>query len=222
MQSFRVLFPTVAAVGLLASVATPVQADVEYRYAFAESSLQLLPGEVRSVDIFLEEAVSPPDTSILADEDGLASAQVTITRLSSLASSPARITDLTANTAEFNDISGPDISFTDASGSILEYVDILETSGPDGSPPSAGVRRIPLGSVELTAGLIIGETTSFEAADDPSFDDTITFGGTQLDDLIAAVDNPPLTVTVVPEPGLGLLSLGLLGVGCMRRTAPKR
>ena len=67
-----------------------------------------------------------------------------------------------------------------------------------------GLFRILIGTFRFTAGLIAGQTTSFEAGDIPGSSDLITGGGAALDSLVTTSGRASIevrsAVAAVPEP----------------------
>lgn len=213
---FSQIFKTTSCFTVAAACSMSAWADVTYSYGVSTSLLELAPGATGEVELYLIETTTGDSISRLVDEDGLNSAQVSVLLTGTAPSDPAILTDAIANESEFNDLFGPTIGISPTSVSIYEVLDIEELTGPTGTDLGGGVRSVLLGSVTITAGSVVGETTSFSVEDDGLFDDTVTLLGIDpIDPLIAATS---FDVTVVPEPAsLALLCLGAFPLIARRR-----
>lgn len=181
---------------------------VTYKYATDVTALNLLPGQLAAVNLYLVETTTDASTSQLVSESGLSSAYVGVAYVTppgSPLASPSTINSIAANVSLFNDIVPPDaiVAGDHTSAYIREYVDIAQPTGPtgDADPAAAGVRQVFLGTVVVLGGTS-GGTTTFRVGDDPVTDDTVTVDGylTPLD-ASAAIAPASFTVTIpIPEP----------------------
>jgi hypothetical protein len=190
-----------------------VRADLSLSFSVDQLNYDASPGQSVSVPIYLQEAVTAPDVSLLEAESGLFSAGVLVQRTGSSLGQPAVITGASAN-GDFDDFFGPVITLASdqASISIYETRDLGQSLGvlTDETPSGSGMRRILLGAIDVTAGPTVGEVTRFLVGDDIS-DDWLTwmdFWQSNVDVLDPYIQPPAeFTVTTVPVPASVLLGL---------------
>ena len=196
----------------------PARGDVTFSYYVSQPNYDVLPGNSIGVPVYLQEAVTDPDVSLLVAEDGLFSAGVLVQRTASSLGQPVVITltGTSANEADFDDLFGPTITVVDDHASIFEMRDLGNDSGVLGDETftGSGVRRILLGTFTFMAGATAGEVTTFQVADNTT-DDTRTWTSFTLLDPIYSTS---FTVTVVPVPSSILLCItGLFTIVLRRR-----
>jgi len=176
--------------------------SVTFDFVAGQPSYTVAPGGSTPVQVFLRETLSQGSVSTLAAEDGLFSAVAQAARTGTLPSAPATITGASANPANFD---GQDLSSVNSGGVQAITGGSRAFADADGTPiivDSANVRRVSIGTFTLTAGGVPSQTTTFQLADRPDRDDTLTWtNGTILDPQIA-----PTTFDVVttPEPSAAL------------------
>jgi hypothetical protein len=203
---------------LVAGAPAPAGAAVTYDYTVSTSTLALAPGQTGTVNVFIRETVTGGESSRLVAENGLSQAQVTVQRgtLAGL-TEPAGITGFTRNTAGFGG-SPFDASNLPGTVDVTQFVSLGATSGPTGASTGGVVHLLAL---SVQAGNTVGEVTTFDVRDNPSFDETLTFANTKLDGLLQPTS---FTVTVVPVPEPGALGLigGAFGLALLRRRRTTR
>lgn len=180
------------------------------------NNIVLNPGDTVSVPVFLTETTSVSETSLIAAEGGLYSAEVRIAQRSTTASSPVtvvQVADVTIDPA-FSDPVGSDVQITGTTVDIAGFTDLL---GPGaGGTVIGNITSIKIADVVFTAGTV--GTTVVELIDNPLGDNTVTFNTSQvLDGYLPSSNGPTITFTVLPEPTwVGLLATGI-GVLVRRR-----
>jgi hypothetical protein len=215
-----------SAVLTVAALATTAPAAVTYSYVTDTPSVTKNAGESFTVHLYLRETVDGGSASILTAENGLLGAGVRVTRNASAAADPTDLTDINPSTALSGGPGTKDVAAGNAgfSGSVS----LSATQGAQPVDLGGGVSQVLLGTLDLVAGLVPGEATTFTIAKlNASNGNTATF--TNFYDLDVARASAPayaaatpsiFTVTVVPEPatlGLALLALPLLGRRRRRR-----
>jgi len=169
-----------------------------------------LPGSKVPVQVYLQEVTGGEAPSILDSEGGLFSSGLRCLPdlpLPEQPASPAALSDIVAD-AEFT---GGSIKNLDPLFLLLAD-GILADPGPTGETMPDGSRRVHLATLNFTCGSIAGESTSFKITDYDDFgisSDTLTWEGTELDNLIAP--GRFTIATAIPEPaGFTILATGLL------------
>jgi hypothetical protein len=215
MRSLCVMLAIVVGTVLLSS---PVSGAPFFSFSVDQSNYSVAAGGSVNVPVYLQEYVMPPDSSLLAAEGGLWTADVLVQRTTLGLLSPARLTGVSANEHDFDDLPAT-LSVADDAASIYE----LGTAGVLGVGTFSGGRRIELGTFTLTAGTVFGETTTFQVTPlGGSFDGTVTWLGTVLD---GSINSTSFAVTTVPVPSgilLGLMGLSGMWLGARRRSATAR
>jgi hypothetical protein len=174
-----------------------------------------------NINVYLEETVSGGSLSLLATENGLYSAQLTVNREAPPPTDAASIAGFSINPA-FNDTNlppgppAPDVTFTDSQLNGLLLVNFFDGSGPPGvvDPINSNIRRVHLLTLNVQTEAVQGVTTKFTVLDDPTAFLTSTFFFTSLD------QNPPYGIgpwpfevsTAIPEPSTVAMLLSLGGV----------
>jgi hypothetical protein len=201
MKNLCVVLAVVVGSVLLSS---PVHGAL-FSFSVDQSDYSVLPGHSIQVPVYLQEYVLPPDTSFLAAQEGLWTADVLAQRTTLGLLSPARLTGASANEHDFDDLPAT-LSVADGQASIYE----MATSGVLGDGTFSGGHRIELGTFTLTAGTIVGETTTFQVTPlGGGFDGTVTWLGTVLD---GTINSTSFAVEVIPVPAPPGLVLGLTGL----------
>lgn len=212
-------------VGVVA-LSSPILADVQYQYVTDASSYTVDVNTSLAAQVFLQETVTDGSNSILVSEDGLFGAGLSVSRSSSLPTSPASITGVLGNSS----FDGDQIpNFTSSNATLLEVISVSAANGVQPVDMGSGIRRILLGSVTIAAGSAPGETTSFTLA---KYNDlnTNTITNSNLYDLDVTQTSTPaysgansstfaVTTTAIPEPSTAL-ALGLIGLA-LRRSSRK-
>ncbi|MEL6105323.1 MAG: PEP-CTERM sorting domain-containing protein, partial [Planctomycetota bacterium] len=114
--------------------------------------------------------------------------------------------------------------FDDTSASIIELVPGSSASigGAVTDPFNAPAgESLLLGTIEFTAGSIVGETTMLRATDLSMLDETVSGIGTPLDSVIQD-GFASITVSAVPEPSVAPLLLAAGSIGLFRRRKKSR
>jgi hypothetical protein len=223
------LFGACLVLALLA--AGPARAGLIYQYVTDQSAYGGFPGQVVNVNVFLQETVTAPSTSLLASEGGLFSGGFYVVEQGN-PTNPATIIGLKQNPAFVGDLSS---AFNARQARLLEDA-LFNTSGVTGTV-KGNVTDILLGTLTVKLG---GQTTSFLV--EPYKFAPKSFGGTGLDGNTLTFLNgfdldvtnngglpPPVTFTgadaappftftaAVPEPGtLALALVAAAGVGTVR------
>jgi len=224
----RSILRLAAVAACVLALGSPARAALSYAFAFEAPLVQALPGQTVQIDVFLVETFTDGDSSLIADENGLSGAEVTVTRdaVGGL-TDPARIIGADNNIGPTTDPTAFDSDRLGVSVTPPEFAQLLPFDLSDaavyGTLAAPGVREVLLGTISIEAGLVVGEVTTFTASDDPNFDDTATATATDLGD--GAIDGDfgidPDAVAVeviIPEPTtLALVALG--GVALIRRRA---
>ncbi len=201
---------------MLCGLATVAEGAVIFSFATDRSSYTVAPGGKVAVEVFLEEHAEPGDVSLLVGEGGLFSAGLKLVPLSPIPEQAVTVdsdSDIMPSPA-FTGGALPDL----APLTLLLADGIFAEPGPAGQVVGDGIRRVHLATFRFTAGDMPGQSTIIQVADYDDYgksSDTLTWWGTELDNLIA-----PATftiTTVVPEPGT-LLPL-LAAVALLRRGA---
>jgi hypothetical protein len=211
MRSQWVVCAAVAASVLLCN---PVRGDLSYYVGVDQSNYAVPPSQSVDVPVYLHEAVTAPDVSLLVTEGGLFSAGVSVSQASTTTGDPASVTGVWANTTDF------DFTTTSLSPSSIYGFSSLGVFGDETSP---GVRRILLGVFTLTTGATVGEVTTFDVTTrGGTLEDMYTMTGLAAFDSL--VNSTQFTVTAEPVPVppavlLGLLGLGAGGIGLWRERA---
>ncbi len=220
-QSIRIAAALIAVLWCEASSGEPL------RFTTDQSIYEVTPGDTTFVNIYLEEILDAGETSLLVDEGGLVSAQVTIERAAGAPLSPADLTDYMIS-SEFNPVVDPSDSLVPLSYEnvfTLSHLDISLSRDfvfPDGTSVDSSDPfrpRVLLLTLEITAGTTAGDTV-FNLFDYPDFGETFTYDELlEPDDLLEPLDPDiqPSSFTVrttgavaVPEPTLVVHSLALL------------
>lgn len=239
-------FTTALTAAMVVSTGTAQAASYEYR---ANQSLFMTsPGGSVWVDVYLAEVLAPQESSLIVAENGLLGARFDVEHdpLSPLPTDPALITGLLPNDVfsfapaadVFSDPIGSDLGIFDGVnpasagdyGYIHNFADFFGVSGTFGSFDGNDY-LVYLGSVEITAGAVLGETTTFEIynpalnANNQPLEDTSTFGNPPdfLD--FTVIDSPASNIapaivnvtTFIPSPLSAFGGAGLLGALAMRR-----
>lgn len=191
-----------------------------YLYVGGQSTYTgVTPGSTIDVPLYLQETNSDGSTnSLIASEDGLAGAGLSVNFASASDSGPTTITGISPNsgtpTTGFDDIL--DQTFTSGSAALLEQVGFSDSDGVAAGPQNDGVSEVFLGTLALQASSNSGETTTFTiGAYDPNNGNTVTFDiGYDLDNnadplnpagasdlyFSAASTDFSVTTSSVPEP----------------------
>jgi len=200
------------------SLAGVASADVILTFNWGQSSVEVLPGATIAVPLYLTETLTGNSASILLFENGVSSVGVSVTRQASmLPTSPAFLTlgGLSINTIDFFDSSdvifGPELAVS-PSGNLAQMLMFARDEGVVGSPLSASIRRVLLGTITFRAGAVAGETTVFTSGDYVlTSSDTVTWRNFQvLDGQIAGSTLSITTIIPAPTSAAGLLIAGLL------------
>jgi len=178
--SMRSQWCRAAASGLV--LTSMASGDVVFRFAFDQPEYTVIRSETVSVPLYLEEAVTGTDTSLLLSENGLFSAAVRLSRISSTGNTPSSIVGAAAvqpNTVEFFDsgdpIFGPEIT-ADAGGAQARLLEFARDAGVTGTTVQPGRRRVLLGRFIITAGARANQSSTFRAGDsDAGSSDTVTW-----------------------------------------------
>jgi hypothetical protein len=211
------------AFGISAFSTRSASADITYQYVTDASDYQVIAGQSVVVPLYLQETVTGADTSLLAAEDGLFGAGLTVSRVTE-PSSPAFFDALDLNPSfdfgtPVNSTSPGTFTPADNSASLNEAV--AEPDGVQAVDLGGGISRVFLGSVTIQAGNVLQQATAFSVG--PNGDtggNTLTF--TNFYDLDITSGSPAFTgalaspaftftVTAVPEPA----SLSLLSVAAV-------
>lgn len=204
--------------GCLAPVA---RAAVVLEFVTPATSYSLQPSATTTIPIFLRETLTDGSTSILVAENSLFSALARVIRSGVEPSNPATVTAALGDVG-FN---GFDDSEIQNSGALALIGGSRRFSTPPGPPiitDSTTVRRVAIGTIDIQAGSVGGQTTTFTLGDRPSFGDTLTLKQPTPTELDAQIVNTTFAVTVLPEPataGVVALVAGGLLVGRRRRNA---
>jgi hypothetical protein len=215
--------------------ASPLMAASMYEFGFDSSTYEVKPGATFTVSVYLYETITAGNYSVLAN-DQIANAGV---RVSYDASSTA--TDPVSLASEANAIQAAP-AFTDETDDRFptDFVTVYSTpaefaaGGTGAANPIAGLDvssftpipgtvvagsggqkyAVEIGSIKMTAGDILGETTVIKASD--LFTNSVN---TYTNAPWVGLDESPLTIyattaqiTVVPEPSawIGLSSMTLM------------
>ena len=222
MKSTRTLSLVIAAVsGVLAiGFAAPLaHAAAMYSYAAGAAAYTGVGGQTINVPVFLVETNTPPGTSFLTQQQGLAGAGLAISRTIGTAS----LAGLSTNPA-FGGISQS--SFTAAAGSFTESVALTSSTGVGAD---AGTTRTFLGSLQITATAVpttfrlsaFVNSNGSTGANTLTFDDFYDLDTTSVSPAFTAATPGLFTVSppvAVPEPA----SLTVLGVGSIVLTRRRR
>jgi len=193
-----------------------VRGNLTFSFYVNQPNYDVLPNHSIDVPVYLQEAVTYPDVSLLLAEDGLFSAGVLVQRTASSLSQPVVIADASANETDFDDLPAT-INVADDEASIFEMRDLGQISGvlADETFSGSGVRHILLGTFTLMGGATAGEVTTFQVTDNIT-DDTRTWTSFTL--LDKDIYSTSFTVTVVPVPSSILLCItGLFTIVLRRR-----
>lgn len=222
-------------IGLVVLVASlsagPALAASMYEFGFDSSTYEVAPGQNLTVSVYLYETITAGDTSVLA------TAKIMSTGVRISYDSTSTATDPVTLASVANPIQGGP-AFTDESGDFGDWVTTYSTPseftsvGTGAANPIAGLElsswtevpgvevagsggrkySILLGTVTLTAGDILEETTTLKASDlFTNRDDTYTYSPLNvLDDV--PIWSSTAQITVVPEPSawIGLSSMALM------------
>lgn len=210
-------------IGALALCGVPQDgvAAVIYSYGFDQANYPVAPLGTVDVSVYLVETVTGGDVSRWVQEGGLEWVQVTVERSAPLPSDPAAIVGAVPNAIDFDDIDSPlQFDVGDGRADIVAFADLSASAGPTGQDLNDGQRRVLIMTLTIMGGSVQGQTTTFEASDDPDFQDTFTFNPpVNLDGEGIGLDADPgisaasFTVTVIPEPAsVAALVVGLVWV----------
>lgn len=218
----RINFGGLAIVCILSFLlANAVRGAVVYSYVALPSTLTLTPGTTANVEVYLQEALSGSNSSLVVADGGLFNAGVSVSAVSGN----------TANIISGNgdsSFAGPvSTTVTNSSASFLEGVAITDLSGPVGTV-MGNVRDIPLASISIRAQKP-GETI-FDIGEFNSLGgNTLDFAGNDLDfdsstPAYQGAGDGFTTLTVyTPEPTSGILSFAPFGVfALLKKRRPSR
>jgi hypothetical protein len=235
----KMRFVSVVLVGSLACWLNTAQAALtSYSYFYVSGQTGytgVTPGTSINVPVYLQEVNSDGSTnSLLANEDGLFAAGLSVAIFSSSGGGATTITGVSANsgipTTGFDDIL--DQSFTGSSAAVLEQLNFSDSDGVAAGTQTNGVSNVLLGTLTLQASSNPGQTTTFTVgAYDPSNGNTVTFAnGYDLDNNADPL-NPPdastlyssvastnfsVTTSSVPEPA-SLAVFAVAGIMMLHR-----
>jgi hypothetical protein len=195
-----------------------VRAAVTFDFVAGQPTYSVAPGGTTTVPIYLRETLTGSSISLLASEDGLFSSVAQASRTGTPPSTPAMITGATKDVTNFDDSNFDDTTFAPTLATIGGSRSFNDAHGTPVvvDPFDSNVRRVSIGTVTITAGSAPAETTTFQLADRPGRDDTLTWtNGTILDSQIA-----PSTFSVVttPEPSTAIAFAGAAAVAMLIRT----
>jgi hypothetical protein len=207
--------PYLAAILAVASLSSVAFARINnhFQIVAGDADYQVSPDGTVNVPLYLKQlGVDSPNISL---ENGLYSVGFAITRSVSVPSSPAYMNSLSANTSDFDvHVVATDYFFSSTSAGLSESR--WNTSAVSGPVPDAN-SLIYIGNVGVTAGSIVGQTTTFNLGDfDLSSVQTVTYGTSPLDSFLTPGS---FSVTVVaPEPAsLCMLAVGAAALWSRRR-----
>jgi hypothetical protein len=227
--SKSLVFAASSALGLM--FAGSAHGAIVYKYVAIQTSYTVAAGAQVTVNIYLNETVTSPSTSLLApgNENGLAGAAFRLAEESNGLGSPSIITDVTFNNdAASNQFNGATFNVKSVTPTVATLSESNFFSAPGtgvelgNNPPlaqSTGVSTpsndVFLGTATLTAGSTAG-TTVFDLGRIGQSGSTVTNNNSY--DLDSNSSSPAFTgvnntistisVTVTPEPA----SLGLVGL----------
>jgi hypothetical protein len=197
-------------------------ASPSYQFTFDQSDYRVGPGEPVNVKVYLEETPGG-DTSVLdANGMGMFGAGVALTNINPLPVNPSVVlaaSGITPNAA-FNDPTDGRRSVTASpteTAALSEVTDFSTFVHADDPTPGLTHYYMTIGTFQFTGGSTLG-VTHIQTGSNPLGDVNGTADLTALD---GQIGNAVATITVVPEPGMFLLSvmagLSLLGYSCWRR-----
>jgi hypothetical protein len=233
-QKFKLAVLSVIAGAGLAFGSHQANGSVVYSYIAQQQHYSGNPGDVISVNVYLQEKLTAAsDTSFLASDGGL-SGFVTVASLlnSSVPGSQSKLTGATADTADFQLFSNSNFNFVTSTGDAGQLQGSADTGGVTGTVhPGAEVGNGPagtaisnavfLGTMKVTVGQ--GTTTFGLGAIDPVNGGATTTAVDVFDlDLAPEASGAPtgaytpvgttvtqFDITAAPEPAsLGVLAMG--------------
>jgi len=187
----------------LLCAATAASAAVTFDFVAGQPSYSVAPGGTTPVPIYLRETLTGSSSSLLALEDGLFSAVAQASQTGTPPSTPATITGADRDATNFDELDdttfapavatvGGSRRFNDAHGTAV-IVD----------PFDANVRRVSIGTVTITAGSAPAESTTFQLADRPGRDDTLTWNNGMI--LDSQITPSTFSVVTTPEPSTAIV-----------------
>lgn len=229
------------------ALAVSVQAATySYFYTADQNSYTVAPGSNVTVNLFLQEVNSDQSSSsLLADEQGLSQAGVSVQRISG--SSQTTITSASPNAGDvpngFDDPSSTALVNSPGSATITESTDGFAVGGSDlvgveAGPQVNGVSDVLLGVITIHASSLPGQTTVFTAdVANPAIPGTYTNANsydldnngdflnptdaTSLYDSAAPTNFSIITTAPTPEP-TSLALFGLAALTLTKRPSRKR
>jgi len=201
-----------------------------YFYVAGQPEYDVVPGTTVEVPLYLQEVNSDGSSnSLLASEDGLSAAGVSVSFLAASDSGPTSITGILANasspTSGFDYIQDSgQATLTSTYAALSEATNYSDTNGVAAGTQTNGQCEVFLGTLQLQASAASYETTTFnvgvynldngttQTADPDYYDldnNTDPFAGNA--DLYSSATSSGFSVVTIPEPA----SLSLLAVGAM-------
>lgn len=194
------------------------------------AAIDAAPGATVTVELYIEESLAVGDTSLIASENGLSGAGVSVTQTASTGpGSPAIITAMTTDSG-FN--SSLDLTSVNSDGTLgtIDEDTTANGSGPEGDcgAPGALVGYVPLGTATITAGDAAGEVTTFtvDKLNDLGgntitatnfYDLDMTDNGGAPPPAYVGAQATTFTITVTPEPAtVGSIGMALLALAGAR------
>ncbi len=176
-----------------------------YAYVPSGTNYVLTPGQTQVVSIYITETTDGVESSLIASQLGLYSAEVRVALVSSDATTPAKILstgDVTVDNTPGNFDAVPlgnEIVVGPTNTDIAAFADAGRSSGVLGQVVG-NVTTIKVADVLITAGT--QGITKYQLIDVPGGDNTVTFdtsNSTALDSFFAST-GPEVTINVIPEP----------------------
>lgn len=209
---------TMYGIWALVCLGVSTHAAVQYSFVTDRSIYDALPGDTVPVIVYLQEDSGASGSSALLAEGGLFSAGIKITPLDPMPPDAPTVLDLDDITFAPEFTGGALVTLSPLTLFALDG--LLAPPGPTGQEITPGIRRVPIGTFLCTSSGAASATYRVSDFDDHGLSsDTLTWEGTELDNLIAPSE---FSIRVVPEPGMPLLLLTLIVPSAMRRRRMRR